>query len=521
LTSDGQGDLVAAAKGGGVVFAGRLFAWGSRFALAVLLARLLGSDQYGFYNAALSVAAIAASFSIIGLDAALVRYAAVFSARGDESRLWGSLQLAIGLPALLGCAVGVGLFLAADGIALGLFREADLAPLLRIVAIMVPAMVLNQQLAATLQGLRQIQYGVLAEQFTQPVVRFVLLLAIALLGMTAERAVLASMLSALVVTVLLVVFLRRFLRLRRRWSEGQREVAALMRFSLPVYFSNIVNSLGQHLQVPLLGALSSMAAAGVFAVASQINLVGSIFHQAVVSSSMPIFAQLHDGGDHRGVARLYQATSKWTLTLNLPFFLAAILFPQALLAIFGPEFQAGADALVILGWANLVNAATGTSGAVLDMTGHTGVKLLNSTISVVLALGLSLLLIPTMDVRGAAIASLVAVGSVNLLRLAEVRLLLHVQPFTFEYAKPLVAGLAGALAAGVALLLTASESPVVQGAVGLPVLAVVYVILLARFGLSDDDRMILQRARGRFRRRRRGKQPVTSARVADDTGGTA
>jgi hypothetical protein len=37
--------MVLAAKGGGMVFAGRLFVWGSRFGMAVLLARALGADQ--------------------------------------------------------------------------------------------------------------------------------------------------------------------------------------------------------------------------------------------------------------------------------------------------------------------------------------------------------------------------------------------------------------------------------------------------------------------------------------------
>ena len=48
--------MVLAAKGGGMVFAGRLFVWGSRFGMAVLLARLLGADQYGLYNITLPAA---------------------------------------------------------------------------------------------------------------------------------------------------------------------------------------------------------------------------------------------------------------------------------------------------------------------------------------------------------------------------------------------------------------------------------------------------------------------------------
>ncbi|HEX2141513.1 MAG TPA: flippase [Candidatus Limnocylindria bacterium] len=509
-----RSDVVEAAKGGGAVFAGRLFAWGSRFALAVFLARLLGSEEYGLYNTALSLAAIGASFAVVGLDAALVRYASIFSARDDDAGLWGALQFGLALPALLGTAIGIGVFIASEPIARDVFGVPTLEPLLRVMALLVPATVLNTQLAATLQGLKRIQYGVLAQQVWQPLVRFAVLVVMALIGMTAERAVIASVLATMAVTVLLLAMVGRFVPLGRPLSQARRQPGTLLRFSLPVYFSNVVTSLGSHLQAPLLGAMSSMASAGVFAVSSQINLVGSIFHQAVVSSSMPIFAELHDRGDRRGMEHLYQTTSKWTLSLNLPFFLAAVLFPNALLAIFGPEFQAGAAALVILAWSNLVNAATGTSGALLDMTGYTVVKFVNSTVSVGLALALNLLLIPTLGVVGAAIASLVAIGSVNALRLLEVRLLVHVQPYSAEYLKPLAAGAGAALAGALVLLTTPGQGPLLQGAIGLPVVGAVYLVLLLRLGLTDDDRAILQRLRARFRRRGGGGRSAATGRAA-------
>ncbi|HET6380055.1 MAG TPA: oligosaccharide flippase family protein [candidate division Zixibacteria bacterium] len=510
-----QGDLLEAAKGGGAVFAGRLFAWGSRFVLGVLLARLLGSEEYGLYNTALSLAAIATSFAVVGLDAALVRYASIFSARDDEPGLRGAMQFGVALPAVLGAMIALGIFISADLVASRLFDVPELAPLLRVIALMVPAMVVAHQLAAVLQGLKRIQYGVLAQQVIQPMARFLILLVMALIGMTAERAVIASTLATIVVAGLLLALVGRFVPLRRPLSAGRRETGLLLRFSLPVYFSNVVTSLGDHLQAPLLGAMSSMASAGVFAVSNQINLVGSIFHQAVTSSSMPLFAEMHDRGDRGGLEHLYRTTSKWTLSLNLPFFLIATIFPQALLAIFGEEFEAGTAALTILAWANLVNAATGTSGAVLDMTGYTGVKFVNSTVSVGLGLGLNLLLIPPLGVEGAAIATLVTIGSVNLLRLAEVLLLIRVHPYSAEYLKPLGAGLGSALAGLAVLSLTASHEPLLQGAVGLPVVGLVYAGLLVRFGLTDDDHVILSRVRARFRRR--GASRAAARRSAAET----
>ncbi|HET7521516.1 MAG TPA: oligosaccharide flippase family protein, partial [Candidatus Limnocylindria bacterium] len=207
--------------------------------------------------------------------------------------------------------------------------------------------------------------------------------------------------------------------------------------------------------------------------------------------------------------------SKWTFTLNLPFFLLAAIFPQALLGIFGPEFTDGATALVILAFASLTNAATGSSGAILDMTGHTRVKLLNSTASVGLAIVLNLLLIPPLGVTGAAIAAFGSIATVNLLRVAQVAWLVRVLPYDREWLKPAAAGVAAGAAAWLVGLLTADASLFVRALTGGAALAVTYAAVLVALGLSDDDRTILSRAGRRFTRRRGGKAVAAAGAQGD------
>lgn len=493
-----------AAKGGGVVFAGRLFVWATRFGLAVLLARLLGADEYGLYNIALTVGTLGSAFAVFGLDSALVRYVAVYSRRSDREGVLGTLRIGIGLPMLISVLAAVVLLLLAGTIA-GLIGDPRLEGLIRIVALLVPAMVANSVLSATLQGAQRIGWAVVAEQFAQPIVRFAILIIFALLGMTAELAILASTLATIAATALLLLFVQRQVSFGGIGAAGNRRGGEMVRFSLPVYFSNLVNTFGGNLQTLLLGAMASIASAGIFAVANQVMLVGAIFHSAIVQASMPIFASLQDLDDRRPLHDLYRTTSKWTFTLNLPFFLLAATFPQALLGIFGPDFTDGATALVILAFASLTNAATGSSGAVLDMTGHTRVKLLNSTVSVGLAIILNLLLIPPLGVTGAAIAAFGAIATVNLLRLAQVAWLVRVLPYDRQWLKPIAAGVAAAAAAWLVGLLTVEANLFIRALAGGAALALTYAAVLMALGLSADDRTILSRARRRFTRRREGK----------------
>ena len=493
-------DVSAAARGGGIVFGGKLFAWGARFVLAVLLARLLGAAEYGLYTVALSIAAVGSALAVFGLDSAMIRYLSVYAARGDGPRMRGSLQIGFGIPIALSMIAAAVIVVMADRIATSLIGEPALAPLLRITALLVPAMVLNSLLAAMLQGLRQFGRSVLAEQLLQPTSRGVLLVLFALTGMSAVLAMVAMLLSTVAVGIIMLVYLRRAIP---RVKSATRPTGEIVRFSLPVYFSNVVNTFSGNLQTLLLGALSSVASAGIFAIANQIQMVGSLFHAAIVRATMPLFAELHDAGERSRLEHLYQTTSKWTFSLNMPFFLISVAFPEALMALFGPEFTDGTQALVILAWGAIVNAGTGTSGAMLDMTGHTSIKLLNSTVSVGLAIGLNLLLIPQFGVVGAATAVVAAVTAVNVLRVFEVARLEAVVPYNRGYLKPVAAG---AVALGLGLLIgrvaLAGTPLVVSAGAGMAVITATYAILLRAMGISDDDRFVLGRALDRIRRRR-------------------
>lgn len=510
--------ILDAARGGGIAFAGRVFTWAARLGLAVLLARVLGADEYGLYNLALTVATVVASFPSLGLDSALVRFMAVYAGRGDASRLRGSLQVGIGLPLVMSLLTGLLLFLGAELIATGLMHDRRLTPLIQIASILVPATVVNRQLAAALQGLRRLGDAVRAEQFAQPASRVAMLLAITVIGLTAAWAVAASALAALVATLLMLVLLSRAAR-GVRGVLATREIGALTNHAVPVFFSNVVNTFGGNLQTLFLGALSSATSVGIFAIANQVTLVGSMFHQSVAASSMPVFAELADRKDRSGAERLYRTTSKWTFTLNLPLFCLVVAFPEALLSVFGREFEAGSTALIILAWGALANAATGTSGAILDMAGHTRVKFLNSSLSLGLAIGLSLLLIPSLGIVGAAIASVGSIVFVNLLRVVEVALLVRITPYDRAWLKPLGAGVLG-LGAGLAASWLAEDAGMlVAFAAGAVALVVTYGATIMLLGLSEDDRMVIGRAGRRLARiRRRGRTRPPGGRTVLEPG---
>jgi O-antigen/teichoic acid export membrane protein len=96
--------------------------------------------------------------------------------------------------------------------------------------------------------------------------------------------------------------------------------------------------------------------------------------------------------------------------------LVLILFGRWILAaVFGDEYAVGATALAILAAAQLANAAAGSVGQLLSMTGHERDAARGVALSALVNVALNALLIPRWGMNGAAAASAASLITWNVL----------------------------------------------------------------------------------------------------------
>jgi len=491
--------ILATAKGTSFLAGGSFFEFAARFFIALLLARNLGAEDYGLYVLSISAASIFAGISLLGLDDAMVRYVAILSGRRDHGGVWGTVQIGLGVSVLAGLLMGAGLFIAAQPIAQDLFHEPRLTPLLRLFAFVVPFLTVSNVLAGTVRGFRRMDYSAFAENVVMSLVRLVLVVTLSLMnGLSLYAAGVIFGISDVAASVTLIILLNKVFPLGEAFHQvPRRDLRPVFAFALPLWLSGLLRQFRRNIQTFILGTMAAASSIGVFAVASNVTLVGHVWLLSIFIAVKPILAQLHDQHDKDGLARLYATSTRWTFALNVPFFLFLVLYPHAILSIFGESFVAGTTALVLLAFAELMNAGTGICGPMLDMTGHTRVKLANTALWTVLLIGGDVLLIPRFGVVGAATTSLIAIGTVNLLTVAEVWVLEGLLPYDRSFWKPAIAGI-GALVAGLILLtLMPVGTHVLRAAAEGAVVAAVYGGLTLLLGLAPEDRMVIQRAWGR------------------------
>jgi O-antigen/teichoic acid export membrane protein len=364
--------------------------------------------------------------------------------------------------------------------------------------------VLSNTLLGCARGFGRMDHAALAENVIQSTVRMALLGVLAVVGMDVQVAVIVFGLADVSAALTLVVLLTP--QLPQPWWKRQpvrHDVTMVMRFALPLWISGLIAQFSRNIQAVFLGALATVASVGVYAIVNRINLLGHVMYRSVIAAVKPILARLHDAGDREGLQRVYTASSRWTLAANVPFFLLMVLYPEPILAVFGDAFTSGAEALVVLAFAELVLASTGICGSILDMTGHTRMKLVNSVLAVATLVVTNALFIPRWGIVGAAFAALVGTVVVESARVLEVWFLERVHPYGPGTWKPYTAGLT---AVGLGLLLGWVWPVGTSLVVMLPQATLVigtYVGLIVAFGVAEDDRLVLDRVLARARRGRR------------------
>lgn len=224
-------------------------------------------------------------------------------------------------------------------------------------------------------------------------------------------------------------------------SVERVEARTFWAFSLPRAVAAVAQMGVQRGGVVLVALLGGLTGAAVFTAATRVMVVGQFGTQAVLYAAQPRFAEQLATGDHAGVRALYQAGTAWLVCLLWPLYLSVLVFAPQVMRLFGPEYAAGATALVVVCAGQLTAAALGMSDLVLTMTGLTRLNLVNNVLSLAANVLVCVLLVPVAGATGAAVALVAAMLVRKLLPLWQLRSHVVLHPFS----RPVLAATASAL----------------------------------------------------------------------------
>lgn len=407
-----QGYLV---KSSLMTFALKVGSTGLSFVVSILLARSLGTEGYGTYVYVLTIALILSVLSSFGQAPLLVRNVAAFRSK----ELWGKLRGMLRLSYASVFIVSILSITVAYFISLFFTDSISIQQNTIILALfLVPLLSFLNVFQATLRGLKHIILGQISEMLIRPVTLFFCIGYIYLFlnrNLSINLVLTLNIVSVTAALAVCVLILRFHLPHQISKPKPETDVSSWARSSSSVLFFNMTQAIVIHIDIIILGALSSQAETGIYSVAYRgFSLILFLMASVEIAVS-PQIASLYAKKEMARLQKLLTFSARLSFSLTAVAIIFMIVISDFYLLAFGPEFIKGKMALIILCAGALINSFFGPSGQLALMTGNeTAVSKLGGG-TAALQIVLCVLLIPTFGGTGAAIAKIIAILFWNIL----------------------------------------------------------------------------------------------------------
>jgi len=419
------------ARGTMVAFVLKIAGSSLTFAFNVVVARQLGAEGTGIFYLALAVTTIGSVIGRAGLDNALLRFIAMRTSHHDWAGVNGIYALSMSMAIVASAIISIAVFLIAPWIAFIIFNKPELAEPLRWMSLSIfPLTLLNLQ-AESLKGLKQIRSALIVQSIGVPGVA--LLLVYPLVVFLGNKGVLWAYVIATALIALMGIVLWRHAMSHYSSKRSTFSFNMLWESCRPLLIAALINqAVMPFLPILLLGFWTNSEDVGVFGVATRVATLVSFMLVTVNIVVGAKFAELFAKGDIETLGQTARRSAFLTTVLSSPVFLVLILLKHRVMALFGSDFENGAEVLSILLVGQFVNVACGSVGYLLNMTGHEKVNTRLTALSGFVLAILACILIPWYGTEGAALAASTGLIVFNLAASIMVYRLLNIRVFWFK-----------------------------------------------------------------------------------------
>jgi O-antigen/teichoic acid export membrane protein len=430
LGSDSDASLAQRVAGNAFII--RVVSAGLSFIGQVLLARWMGSFDYGIYVYVWTWMLLLANLAPLGIAYSAPRFIPQYIVMKDHDGLRGFLRAVGWLCFGLGTIAG-GLGMLAVVVFDSMVPAHYFIPFLIGMAC-VPIFAVSSAQDATARAHNWINLALLPVYILQPLIIIGGSAVTYLLLRTPLHASIALGIAVggyWVVVLTQMIFLQA--RLKKTHARGPRryEVKNWIVTSAPNFLVDGFFFLLTSIDVLLLQLFSGPEQIGVYYAASKILSLVAFVYFAVSTACAHRFSEYHTAGDKGRLADFAIQSARWTFWPSLAFAAVLLALGVPFLKLFGNGFESGYPVMLILAVGLLARASVGPAERLLSMVGQQRY----SAIIYASALGVSvvtcLALAPFLGAIGAAIATAAAIVTESVLLFLVVKRKLGIHIFVF------------------------------------------------------------------------------------------
>ena len=423
-----SGDHSLAQKIASGAFLIRVFSAGLIYLSQILLARWMGSFEFGIYVYVWTLVAMIGDVSDLGFATSAQRFVPEYGKRGALDLLRGFLSRSRWIA--VGSATAISAIVIVTANVLSPYLPNYLVLPLSIAGATLPFYGLMQMQDGIARSYNWIHVALLPPFVVRHVIMLTIVLAAYLFNFpaTAETAVIAVAVALMLTVIGQTFVLNR--KLARAVPPGPKtyEVKTWLSVSLPILIVEGFYLLLTNVDIVLLEHFRSPDDVAVYYAAAKTLALISFVHFAVSAAVGHRFSEYHVTKDHDRLKAILADSIRWTFWASLAACAIMLAMGRPLLSLFGLRFVDGFQLMLILAAGLMARASVGPIERLLNMLGEQRACAAVYATAFVLNLVLCIVLIPRIGVNGAAVATSTAliVESIMLFIVTKRRLGFHV-----------------------------------------------------------------------------------------------
>ncbi len=393
------------------------------YVMQIVLARWMGSFEYGIYGFVWTWVLILGGLAPLGLNIAAIRLVPEYSERKEYSLLrglvFGSRLIAFATGTAIALAGLLGLMLFGSYISSYYILPAYLA------LICIPMFAISDMQDGLGRGKAWMSVALIPPYVLRPLLILVFMLGANLFGfpMVATTAAAAAIFATWMATLVQLIILNRKLKTSLtpvqepdEFSKQNSSVIAAdtrqfdlkrwLAISAPLLIISACDLLLQNTDVLIISHYMSPDEVGIYFAAAKTMSLIMFVHYAVGSAVANRFSALKARGDEQGLKDFVRDSLNWTFWPSLTAAMLLLLMGEFLLSLFGDRFASeGYPVMAILAIGFLLRSAVGPADFLLNMLGEQRLCAIVLGGTALLNVVLNLLLVPNFGLIGAAFAT--------------------------------------------------------------------------------------------------------------------
>ena len=252
--------------------------------------------------------------------------------------------------------------------------------------ILIPISALNQLRAAALRGLHKVIISQIPDILIQPLILIIILLCFVYLfkdtHLSSSDIIMARAVSIAVAFILGSFLLNKYIPLEAKISSPQYDTVIWRQSAITFMIIQGINQMFNQTDILMLGLLGNVESVGLYKVASNGALLIGFGLLSVNTVLGPIISKLAAEKKWDKLQSIITYSSRLIFIATFPFAIGLIFYGKEFInIIYGPQFTSGSKTLAILSFGQLINAALGSVGLILNMTGNEKSSLIGQVIA--------------------------------------------------------------------------------------------------------------------------------------------